>query len=281
MQNTNYPFQVAPISGALGAEIAGVDIADDLSDDVIAELRRALLEYQVIFFRDQKITPNQQRAFSARFGELDIYPFVQGLDDYPEIIEVRKRKDETVNFGGLWHTDTPYLPEPSLGSILYALEVPAYGGDTEWASTYLAYDHLSDGMKKMLEGLNGVNSASNGAVAATRALQTAEKGTGASEEAKVATHPIVRTHPETGRKALYCSPAHVVAIEGMTEEESAPILKYLFALQIRGEFTCRFRWQNGSVAFWDNRAALHNPINDYHGHERLMHRTTLKGERPK
>jgi len=276
----NYPFEVKPIAGAIGAELYGIDVGADLSDDTIGEIRRALLEYQVIFFRDQDITPAQHSAFTARFGELDIYPFVKGLDDHPEIIEVSKKEDETVNFGGFWHTDTPYLPEPSLGSILLARQVPPFGGDTEWANTYLAYNRLSPRMKDMLEGLQGINSAAKGQVAATRVHRAAEKGTGLPVNEKFCSHPIVRTHPETGRKALYCSPAHVTAIEGMTVEESAPILNYLFSWQVRSEFTCRFRWDVGSIAFWDNRASLHNPINDYHGYARMMHRTTLKGDRP-
>ena len=274
-------FSVVPVAGALGAEINGIDIGADLGNDVIAGLRQALLDHQVIFFRDQDVSPAQHAAFSARFGELDIYPFVKGLADHPEIVEVEKKEDEKVNFGGFWHTDTPYLAEPSLGSILIAREVPAWGGDTEWASTYLAYEALSPGMQQMLDGLMAVNAAGKGVVAATRAHRAAEKGTGQSEAAKVALHPIVRTHPETGRKALYCSPAHVVTIDGMSEAESAPILDYLFRLQTRAEFTCRFRWRAGSVAFWDNRATLHNPLNDYHGQYRLMHRTTLKGDRPR
>ena len=275
----NYPFSVTPISGALGAEIGSIDLSQDLSDDTIAALRTALLDHLVIFFRDQEITPVQHRDFTARFGELDIYPYVKGLDDYPEIIEVKKEAHETVNFGGLWHTDTPYLDEPSLGSILLAREVPEFGGDTEWANTYLAYESLSAGMKDMLDGLSVVNAAGKGKVAATRADRAKERGTGLAQD-KEATHPIVRTHPETGRKALYCSPAHATRIDGMTEAESVPILNYLFAVQLRPEFTCRFRWRKGSMAFWDNRASLHNPINDYHGHRRLMHRTTLKGDKP-
>ncbi len=276
-----YPFEVSPIAGALGAEIAGVDLAQELDEALIGALRRALLQYHVIFFRDQAITPEDQIRFSRYFGELDIYPFVRGMADYPEIIEVIKTEDETVNFGGLWHTDTPYLATPSLGSILVARELPAFGGDTEWANTRLAYEALSDGMKAMLEGLKAVNSAGKGAVVATRTQRAADNGTAQKEDEKSALHPIVRTHPETGLKSLYCSPGHVIRIDGLSEAESQPILNYLFRHQIRPEFTCRFRWSEGAVAFWDNRASMHNPLNDYHGQRRLLHRTTLKGDRPR
>ena len=275
-----YPFEVNPIAGALGAEIAGVDLAEALDEALIGALRQALLSYHVIFFRDQDMTPADQIRFSRYFGELDIYPFVRGLEDYPEIIEVKKTEAETVNFGGLWHTDTPYLATPSLGSILVARELPAFGGDTEFANTRLAYEALSDGMKRLLVGLKAVNSAGKGAVVATRTHRAADNGSAQQEDEKSALHPIVRTHPETGLKSLYCSPGHVTRIDGLNEAESQPILNYLFRHQIRPEFTCRFRWSEGAVAFWDNRASMHNPLNDYHGQRRLLHRTTLKGDRP-
>ena len=283
-RHTNHaPYRritVEPIAGALGAEIGGVDLAAGLNDDTVAEVRRALLEHQVVFFRGQDLTPAGQMAFASRFGEPMEYPFVKGLDDYPLVVPILKKEHETVNFGGLWHTDTAYLARPPMGTILYALDVPPHGGDTLFASLYRAYDTLSDGMKAMLAPLKAVNSAGKGIAASTRADRIAEMGRGASEEATYAVHPVVRTHPETGRKALYVNVAHTVRFDGMTEEESAPLLDYLFRHQVRPEFTCRFRWQPGSLAFWDNRAALHNPVNDYHGHRRLLHRITLAGDVP-
>ena len=271
---------VAPISGALGAEISGVDISQPLSDACVAEIRQALLDHLVIYFRDQALTPQQQLGFAERFGEPLEYPFIKGLDECPMIVPVLKREHETVNFGGIWHSDTAYLEEPPLGSMLYAKELPPFGGDTLFANMYLAYDTLSDGLKRMLDGVKAINSADRPAVTATREDRIREGGRD-DDRATEAVHPVVRTHPETGRKALYVNVAHTVRFDGMTEAESAPLLGYLFAHQIKPEFTCRFRWRVGSLAFWDNRCAQHNPINDYHGYRRLLHRVTLAGDRPK
>jgi len=273
-------FDTVPVSPAIGAELLGIDLSQDLSDEAIDEIRQALLDHLVIFFRNQSVTPSQQIAFSQRFGELSFYPFVSGLPDYPEIVEVRKEPDETTNFGGLWHTDTSYLPIPPLGSLLYALEVPPSGGDTLFANMYMAYDALSDTMKDLLVGLHGVNSAERGSAASTRVDRIRDNPKKANEIVTTATHPLVRTHPETGRKALYCSDAHTMHIEGMTLEESQPILRYLYRQQQRPEFSCRFQWTPGALAFWDNRAAQHNALNDYHGHRRVMHRVTLTGDIP-
>lgn len=195
------------------------------------------------------------------------------------IVPVLKREHETVNFGGIWHSDTAYLEKPPMGSMLYAVELPPFGGDTLFANMYRAYDTLSDGMKGLLDGLKAVNSADRPAVAATRADRIREAGHD-DGRATEAVHSVVRTHPETGRKSLYVNIAHTVRFDGMTEEESAPLLAYLFEHQIKPEFTCRFRWSVGALAFWDNRCAQHNPINDYHGHRRLLHRVTLAGDRP-
>ncbi|MBT5265867.1 MAG: taurine dioxygenase [Rhodospirillaceae bacterium] len=276
----NSRFTVTPLAGAIGAEIGGVDLSRDTDDAAIAELRAALLTHGVIFLRDQELTPASQMEFARKFGTPAIYPFVQGLEDFPEITPIIKQEDETVNFGGLWHTDTAYLERPPLGTILYALEVPAAGGDTEWASLYAAYDALSDGMKQMLEPLRAVNRSEKGRVAQTRASAIASSPTDLSNTELVAEHPVVRTHPETGRKALYVNLAHTSHFVGMTEAESKPILDYLFELEIRPEFTCRFHWRSGSIAIWDNRCTLHNPINDYQGSKRVMHRVTLEGDVP-
>lgn len=273
-------LDIRPISGALGAEVRNVDLSRDLPDATVAAIRQALLDHVVIFFREQEITPDRHLAFARRFGTPVEYPMVKGLEDNRLIVRVAKLEHETVNFGGLWHTDTAYLEEPPMGTILVARELPPYGGDTLFANLYLAYETLSDGMKAMLARLKGVNSSALAAVSATRADRIAEDGADRPAGALNAVHPVVRTHPETGRKALYVNKAHTERFEGMTVEESAPILDYLFAHQVRPEFTCRFRWAPGSIAFWDNRAALHNPINDYHGHRRVMHRITLAGDRP-
>ncbi|MBN9491151.1 MAG: TauD/TfdA family dioxygenase [Alphaproteobacteria bacterium] len=274
-------IEVKPVAGALGAEIAGVDMARDLDDEVVAEVRHALLEHLVIFLRDQKVTPQQQVAFAKRFGQPIEYPQLKGLPEAPMITPVVKLEHERHNFGGIWHSDTTYLTEPPMGSMLLAREVPPYGGDTMFANQYLAYEALSDGLKKVLDGLIGVSSSAKADVSRTREDALKQAGAGATPKMLQAEHPIVRTHPETGRKALYTSDAHTAYIKGWTEAESLALLRFLWQHQVKSEFTCRFRWGVGSLAFWDNRCAMHNPINDYHGFRRVMHRITLAGDRPR
>jgi taurine dioxygenase len=272
-------IQVKPISGALGAEIHGVDLAQ-LDEEIFAEIHHAFMENLVIFFRDQTITPDQQVAFSARFAPIGYYPFLKGLPDHPAVIEVRKEPEDELNFGGVWHTDTAYLAKPPMGSVLYAKEIPENGGDTMFANLYLAYETLSDPMKAMLDGRKAVNSSRKGDAAAGRQKSVDENPKDASDVQTESTHPALRTHPETGRQALYVNRGHTVCFEGATPEESAPILEYLFEHQIRPEFTCRFQWAPGSIAIWDNRCALHYPLNDYHGQRRVMHRVTMEGDTP-
>jgi taurine dioxygenase len=274
-------FRVEPIAGALGAEILGIDLARDLSEPTVAAIRRAWLEHLVVFFRDQDLPPARFLAFARRFGEPIEYPFVKGLDDVPEIIPVLKLESERVNFGGIWHSDTAYLDVPPMASLLVAREVPTAGGDTEFANMYLAYESLSDGMKRLLQGLVAVNSSAAADVSRTREDRLKDSARADARKEYSASHPVVRVHPETGRRALYVNVAHTVRFEGMTEEESAPILRYLYRHQIRPEFTCRFRWRPGSLAFWDNRCTQHNAINDYQGYRRLLHRITLAGDEPK
>ena len=274
------PVDVQPIAGALGAEISGVDLTRDLDDETIATLRCAWREHLVIFFRDQDLSPAQFLAFARRFGEVIEYPFVRGLDEFPEIIPVLKLEHEHANFGGIWHSDTAYLEVPPMASMLIAREVPPAGGDTLFANMYLAYETLSEGMKRLVDGLVAINSSAKADVTRTRADRTKDSGRQDAKKDYAAAHPVVRVHPETGRKALYVNVAHTVAFEGMTPEESVPILEYLFAHQVRPELTCRFRWRPASIAFWDNRCTQHNPINDYHGYRRLMHRVTLAGDKP-
>jgi taurine dioxygenase len=268
-------MEVRRIAGALGAEILGVDLSRSFSAE---EVRQAFLEHQVIFFRDQKLDPAQFMAFARAMGRPIEYPFVKGIAGFPEVIEVKKLEHERHNFGGIWHSDTAYLDEPPMGSMLLAREVPPHGGDTEFANQYLAYETLSSQLQKLLSGLKAVNTSAKANVTRTREDRIKEQGgSGKDFEAE---HPVVRTHPETGRKALYVNTGHTVRFAGMTEEESAPLLEFLFQHQVKPEFTCRFSWRVGSLAFWDNRCTQHNPINDYHGHRRVMHRITLAGDRP-
>jgi taurine dioxygenase len=274
-------FQVKRIAGALGAEIHGVDLAAGLTESLAARIRQVFLEHQVIFFRDQDLTPEQFLRFAQAMGQPVEYPFVKGIEGYPVIIPVMKLEHERSNFGGIWHSDTTYLEQPPMGSMLLAREVPPFGGDTLFASQYLAYESLSDGMRKLLDPLRAINSSAKADVSKTREDRIASDGRADAKKDYVSAHPVVRTHPETGRKALYVNVAHTVRFDGMTEEESAPILEFLYRHQVRPEFTCRFVWQPGSLAFWDNRCAQHNPVNDYHGHRRVMHRITLAGDTPR
>jgi taurine dioxygenase len=271
---------VTPIAGALGAEI-GVNLSDDLPDATIADIRRAWLAHGVVFFRDQNLPPDRFLAFAQRFGEVIEYPFVRGLPDFPQIIPVVKLEHERHNFGGVWHTDTAYLERPPMATMLIAREVPPFGGDTLFASGYRAYDALSDGMRRMLDGLHAVNSSAKAEVTKTREDRMKDSARDDARTVYESEHPVVRTHNETGRKSLYVNVAHTLRFAGMTEEESAPLLTYLFQHQARPEFTCRFSWRPGSIALWDNRCTLHNPINDYHGYRRVMHRVTLAGDLPR
>jgi taurine dioxygenase len=276
----NRAIGVHKSAGALGAEIDGIDLARDLDDDTVAELRSIWLDHGVLFFRKQNLSSVEFLAFAKKFGEPVEYPFVKGLEGFPLIIPVVKLEHERNNFGGIWHSDTAYLESPPMASMLVAREVPPFGGDTLFASQYAAYEALSAGMKKMLDGLYAVNSSSKADVTRTREDRITERGTEAARKPLEAEHPVVRTHPETGRESLYVNFGHTVRFRDMSEEESAPMLNYLFAHQVRPEFTCRFSWQPGSLALWDNRCTQHNPVNDYHGYKRVMHRITLKGDKP-
>jgi taurine dioxygenase len=274
-------LEIHPLAGAIGAEISGVDLGGEVDDDTILAIRRAWLDHLVIFFRGQPLPPARFLALARRFGGPIEYPFVKGIDGFPEVTPVVKLEHERVNFGGLWHSDTAYLEIPPMGTMLIAREVPPYGGDTLFANMYLAYETLSAGMRELLDGLVAVNSSAKADVTKTREDRMRERARDDVRSQYEAEHPVVRTHPETGRKALYVNGGHTVRFRDMTEEESAPLLGFLFAHQTRPEFTCRFRWEEGSLAFWDNRCAQHNPVNDYHGFRRTMHRVTLAGDRPR
>ena len=273
-------IQVEPVAGALGAEVTGIDLSQAFDNGVIEEVKEALFSNLVLFFRDQDITPEDQLRLARRFGEILPYPLVEGLEEYPEIVPILKLEHETVNFGGVWHSDTAYLENPPMAAILVARELPLRGGDTLWSNMYMAYDCLSAGMKAMLEGLVAVNEAEKREAAHTRADRRRDGAKDDSGLATTAEHPVIRTHPVTGKKILYVNRAHTSHFKNMTEAESTPLLAYLFEHQVRPEFTCRLCWRPGTVAVWDNRASQHNPINDYDGFRRLMHRVTVAGERP-
>ncbi|MES2897110.1 MAG: TauD/TfdA family dioxygenase [Pseudomonadota bacterium] len=270
-------LKIRKIAGALGAEISGVDLSRDLSDATIAEIRQAFVTHQVIFFRDQALTPERQLAFGRRFGPLNIHPYVAGMDAHPEVMEIVKEPEDRVNFGGGWHSDMSFLEHPSIGSILYAVELPSFGGDTLFASQAAAYDALSPGLKKTLETLNAVHSAgreysAQGHSAQSRKTMKVVEAEGAVGEF---VHPVVKVHPETGRKALYVNPAFTMRIEGWSRRESKALLDFLFEHSRYEAFTCRFAWAPGSVAFWDNRSVWHFALNDYPGERRHMRRVTV------
>ena len=278
-----HAIDVRPISGALGAEIAGIDLSSALSNAAYDAIHRALLDHLVIFFRDQDLSPEQHTAFARRFGKLHIHPFVRGMDGYPHIVEVIKEKEENHHWGGSWHADVTFQAQPAMGAVLYAREVPPYGGDTMFANMYRAYETLSDGLKATLGRLRAVHysGAPRNYSAKYRGMQPKDG------EEENAVHPLVRTHPETGRKSLFIARSFTRHFEGMTEDESRPLLDFLFVHATRPEHVCRFRWQKNSIAFWDNRCTMHKAIADFHGathglnqYRRVMHRVTLEGGRP-
>ena len=278
-------FELRSLAGALGAEIDGIDLAH-LTAEEFSKIRQAFLDHLVIFFHDQELTPAQHKEFTARFGALSCMPYVKALDEHPEIIAVLKEADEQKIsvFGGAWHSDFSFLEEPPLGSVLYALDVPPYGGDTLWSNMYAAYDALSDGMKRLLDPLTALHSGSvygvDGIPHDLRTSRSIAISRNNPEADLERAHPVIRSHPETGRKALFVNPIYTTRFEGMTRDESKPLLEFLYAHATRPEFTCRFRWQKRALAVWDNRCAMHYAINDYDGQRRLMHRTTIAGDRP-
>ncbi len=274
---------VTPYAGALGAVISAIDLASPLDEETIAELRQALLEFSVIFFEDQPLTDAQLVRFGQYFGTLAAIPPHRRLPNSdPHILVVEKNPEDRLNFGSEWHSDTTYLEQPTLGSILLAKAVPEIGGDTLFANQYLAYDALSPGLKSTLAGLRAIHT--DGRTKRKLDLGYVPQGDSMAEDSRYKTsemsHPVVRTHPETGRKALFVNMIQTERFDGMTIEESRPLLQYLYGHSTRPEFTCRFRWKSGSIAFWDNRCLQHWALNDYPGKYRKMHRVQIKGDRP-
>ena len=273
-------IEVRPTSGVLGAEIHGIDLSADIGDDQLAEMRRAFDEFGVIFFRDQVLTPERHIAFAERWGEINVNRFFQPVAGYPRIAEVRKEPEHKKNVGSGWHTDHSYDQVPALGSILYAREVPETGGDTLFASMALAFEALSEGLKQTLRGLKALHSSRHVFGAAARDTSDDEnRGRLGNPELATqdAVHPVVLRHPRTGREGLYVNPDFTIGIEGWRDDESKPFLDMLYREAQKPEFTTRFRWREGSIAFWDNLATWHYALNDYPGQRRLMHRITLEG----
>ena len=289
-------LRIEPLSGALGAEVRGVDLAAPLEESRLAAIRRALLDHLVIFFPDQRLSPDQQRDFAARFGEVDEEPFVYplrmpALKDHPEIYQIVKEpRDRSLNLGGFWHADVTYRERPNLGSVVYIKEAPTHGGDTLFSNQHLAYETLSEGMKEMLAKLSAVHTSAMpyGGEAARFPAVTREHAPGpgdrtfnASTHARATTgiieheHPVVRRHPESGRRSLYVNRAFTSHFSGMSREESRPLLEFLWRHGERLEFTCRYRWRRNCLGIWDNRCVLHFALNDYYGQRRVMHRISI------
>jgi taurine dioxygenase len=272
-------IEVTPQSTALGAVISGIDLSKEPSKRAMAELEDAFGRYSVIFFRDQNLTPQQHIAMAERWGAINVNRFFKPLDGYPQIAQVIKEANQKENIGGTWHTDHSYDLIPAMGSMLYAREVPTVGGDTLFSSMYLAYEALSEDMKKMLADLKAWHSSRHAFGYSVTDSEHFEDGRLAnpSQATQDALHPVVITHPLTRRKALYVNADFTVRFDGWTVEQSQPILDLLYAHGARQEFTCRFHWEPDSMAFWDNRATWHYAMNNYPGHRRIMHRITLEG----
>lgn len=275
-------MQITSLDGA-GAEITGVDIRQ-LSEAEFDAIRQTYADHGVIFFRDQALTEDDHIAFARRFGPININRFFLAHERYPEIALVLKEKDQKTNIGGGWHTDHSYDAEPAMGSVLVARQLPDAGGDTWFASMYAAYDTLDAATKEEIAGLRAVHSAKHIFGSAENNFYKANEDTGgrigntaAADLLEDVTHPVVITHPLSGKKALYVNPAFTTRIEGYEDEASNALLMRLYAHAMKPDHAHRFKWREGSVAFWDNRATWHWAMNDYHGERRLMHRITIEG----
>lgn len=276
-------IDIRPLTGACGAEVFGVDISRPLEEKEVSAIRQALLDHNVIFFREQTLSPEQHLDFAQCFGELVANPVYTHVEGYPYIMPVIKEPHDKYVIGDTWHSDMTYMEEPPLGSLLYGREIPDYGGDTLFSNMYLAYEHLPEPLKEMIEGRRAYHS--DRYLTARVQERNAGRSTRLKEDAQQkengALHPMVRVHDETGRKCLYVNFPFTWQIEGLSREESLPLLTQLYEHAARPEFTCRFRWRNGSLAFWDNRCSMHYACNDYQGKRREMHRITIAGSRPR
>lgn len=265
---------VKPIAGSLGAEILDVDLKN-LTEETFNEIYSAFVDHQVIFFREQSLTSDEYLAFGKRWGKIHHYPYMKGLDSHPEILEILKTENDTYAFGNVWHSDGSFTEIPPKATMLYALELPIAGGDTLFSNMYEAYNTLSDGMKKTLLSTRGLNVGDQPLASFSGAKSMNQKDPGKTQVRTY--HPAIRTHPDSKKKSLYVG-GHTIELESFTKDESVPILNYLKTHAIIPEFTCRFRWREGSIAIWDNRCTQHYAIDDYAGHRRRMHRITIMGE---
>lgn len=277
-------ISIRPYSSAIGAEVLGVDLAHPLDEGTWTLIHEAFRQHLVLFFRDQDLSPEQHLAFSRRFGELEPYPYADGMNEYPELVEVVKLADEVETFGGGWHVDMSFRESPPLGAALYAIDVPPAGGDTLFANMHLAFETLSPGMQGLVRRLKGVHD-SHLYLTFTRTQTPAYRGMKMRNEypAEVHVHSLTRVHPVSGRTSLFISPDYCGQLEGMSKAESTVLLDFLERHATRHEFICRFRWEPGSVALWDNRCVMHNALRDdigarLHGKgfKRVMRRSTIR-----
>ena len=276
-------MNIKPLTTAIGAEIEGVDLSVALTDKQVDQLMAAYRQHLVLFFRNQSLQPADLVRFANLFGPVGIYPFAKPLDGHPEVVEIVKEPEQKTVFGGIWHTDSAYLENPSAASVLYSVEVPEVGGDTLFANMYLAWERLDDDLKELIKTRVALHSSDkNRAVLRLDHLQTGsmQASEDARKDVKEAWHPLVRKHPQSQAASLYVSPAHTTSIRGIDDEKGQQLLERLVQHALHDDHKCRFRWTEGTLAIWDNRCTLHYPVNDYHGVRRIVHRVTVEGERP-
>jgi len=269
-------FEVLPRSPTIGGEVRGLSLGDPLPDDVLKELRTALVEFKVLFFRDQDIDVRQQSRFAARLGELEAPPFLPSNTEQPHVIRFAK-DEETVGYENIWHSDVSWRRVPSLGSVLRAIEVPEVGGDTLWCDMEAAWQGLPDALRERIEGLEAVHDFAHSFGLMLSPDELARR----REQFPPATHPVVRTHPESGRRCLYVNAIFTSHVVDMAPEESRALLAELYAQARVPEYQCRLRWSRGTVAFWDNRSTQHYAASDYWPDRRVMERVTIIGDRPR
>ncbi len=283
-------IRTVPLASAMGAEILGVDIAN-ISDEQFTQIRDALFRFKMIYFRGQtNMTINDQEALTLRFGEFGTDAYTKGMEGHPNVQRVLKEASSVVDwvFGDGWHTDSPFLAQPPSISLLQSLDIPPYGGDTWWSNAQLAYELLSDKMKEVIAPLKVHMSAAwvlsnvNKGKPKLNDLSLGDMNLTVDQQKMIVGnfHPLVRTHPETGQKSLYCDTSYAMGIEGMTQEESKGLLNFLGEWATREDFNCRLRWEKNMLVIWDNRLALHKAFNDYDGYRREMIRTIVNGEIP-
>jgi alpha-ketoglutarate-dependent taurine dioxygenase len=282
-------LDISPLSGTIGAEIRGVDLHQPLNPDTVTALRQALLDYKVIFLPGQHLSPAEHKEFALYFGEItNAHPVIRGIEEHKEVFEIDYtqareslgRRQSEYGERDKWHTDVTFVETPPLGSILNAIVIPSAGGDTLWADTNAAYEGLSQPFRDLVDGLTAVH---DGTHAFGKLLDLYGKGEWDGEEFTELVpveHPVVRTHPETGRRSLFVNPGFTIKIKGVSAKESDALLRFLYAHMATPEYVVRYRWDEGDLGFWDNRTTMHYAIGDYGDAHRVIQRVTIKGDRP-